>query len=319
MVRIELKEVTKEYRKVPVLQDVNLIIEEGDVYGIIGKSGSGKTTLLNLITGFLDPSEGSITYTTSTGEELDIEEKNYRIKKHLGFTPQHNSFYHKLTVKENLLHFGKLYGLQHDTLIANAKALLEITQLFDHRNKLAEHLAQGMQRRLDIACSLIHKPKVLILDEPTADLDPLLQQEILHLLQDVNQQGVTIVVASHHLDSVEDLCNKVAVIHNGRVHSHGLIDDVKKPFLREHFTINLRSGSNKELLIAALRKLPVEKIVDKGSQLVIYPLNQPQHIEKTVSSLLRFIKEENLYLHDMHFRKPTLHEVFEKIAQKPAL
>ncbi len=310
--RIELKEVTKEYNKTPILQNVNLTIEERDVYGIIGKSGSGKTTLLNLMTGFIEPTEGSINYFTNSGEALELQEHHHKIKKHLGFTPQQNSFYPKLTVKENLFHFGKLYGLKPETLLANVKGLLQVTQLFDHRNKLSEHLAKGMQRRLDIACSLIHKPKILVLDEPTADLDPLLQKEILSLLQEVNQQGVTIVLASHHLDNIEDICNKVAIIHERKVHSHGLIDEVKKPFLRNHFTINLRAGSNKELLISALRKLPVEKIVDQGSYLLIYPKN----IETTVSSLLKFIKEENLFLHDMNFRKPTLHEVFENITLK---
>ncbi len=310
MVRIEIKEVAKEYRKVSVLQDVNLSIEEGDVYGIIGKSGSGKTTLLNLITGFLEPTQGSITYITASGKSLDAREHLHIIKRHIGFTPQHNSFYPQLTVKENLIHFGKLYGLDSATLFANSKGLLQFTQLFDHRHKLAAHLAQGMQRRLDVACSLIHKPEVLVLDEPTADLDPLLQKEVLSLLQEVNRQGVTIIIASHHLDSIEDICNKVAVIHQGHLHCHGLIDEVKKPFLREHFTIQLRPGGNKELIIATLKKLPIQKIVDQGHTLVVYPKN----IEITVQSLLKFIKEENLYLHDMHFRKPTLHEVFEKIA-----
>ena len=313
MVLIELKEVSKQYNKLEILRDVNLTIEEGDMYGIIGESGSGKTTLLNLITGFIQPSGGVIQYYDhATESPQDLNKNLHKLKRHIGFTPQHNSFYPKLTITENLLHFGKLYKVPHDTLVANIKSLLQVTRLAEHRHKLAEHLSEGMQRRLDIACSLMHKPKLLVLDEPTADLDPLLQVEILRLLKDVNSQGVTIVMASHHLDSVENVCNKVAIVHQGQIQLHGLIEDIKKPFLKEHFTINIRPGSKKDFIISLLRKMPVQKIIDQGNQLVIYPTN----IEKTIAGLLQLIKEENLYFNDMDVRKPSLNEIFERIHRR---
>lgn len=309
---IRLKEVSKEYRKQAVLQEVNLAIEAGDVLGIIGQSGSGKTTLLNLIAGFIEPTEGEVTYYSKVeGREKNLTKNLRHLKKYIGFTPQHNSFYPKLTVMENLVHFGRLYGIDAQTLQNNIRSLLEFTELSKHQDKLAEHLSGGMQKRLDISCSLVHKPKILILDEPTADLDPLLQREILHLLQEVNQQGITIILASHHLDSIEHICNKVAIVHQGRVHSQGLIEDIKKPFLRDHFVINVHSGREKEQILQLLKTLPFKKIIDQGSRLEIYP----EDVEKTMNSLLGLIKAENLYLHDLDLRKPTLHEVFEKIAK----
>jgi ABC-2 type transport system ATP-binding protein len=310
---IKLKGVKKEYNNMPILDEVNLTIEENDMYGIIGESGSGKTTLLNLITGFIEPSFGNIEYYSKvTHGPKNLNKNLAKIKKYIGFTPQHNSFYPKLTVKENLVHFGRLYGLNEETMIKNAKSILHFTQLFEHRNKLAEFLSEGMQRRLDIACSLIHKPKLLVLDEPTADLDPVLQAEILQFLQEINKQGTTIVIASHHLDSIENVCNKVAIIHKGKVHSEGLIDDVKKPFLKDNLSITIRPGSNKEQIINNLKEFPIEKIIDKGNQLIVFP----KDVEKTVSFLLRFIQDENLYLNDMDVRKPSLNEIFEKISKK---
>lgn len=300
----------KEFQKHKVLENVNITIDEGDIFGVIGESGSGKTTLLNLITGFVEPTAGAVQYYSKiTQGPKDLNQNLDKIKKYIGFTPQHNSFYHKLTVVENLMHFGQLYGVPRETLINNIKSLLSFTALMDERHKLAEHLSGGMQKRLDISCSLVHKPKILVLDEPTADLDPILQKEILWLLGEANKQGVTIVIASHHLDSIEQVCNKVAIIHQGKVYSHGLIDDVKKPFLKDYFTINLRPGESKEKIISILKTLPIQKIVDEGNRLVIYPLD----IQKTVTGLLGFIKQENLYLHDMDMRKPSLHEIFEKI------
>ncbi len=310
---IQLKEVSKHFGKNQVLHDVNLTIEEGDVFGVIGESGSGKTTLLHLITGFIEPTEGeALYYTHTTHEPRNLNKNLSKIKKHIGFTPQHNSFYHKLTVKENLLHFGLLYKMQRNVLINNIKSILQVTSLFEDRNKLAEHLSGGMQKRLDISCSLIHKPKLLVLDEPTADLDPILQKEILWLLTEMNKQGITIIIASHHLDNIEQICNKVAIIHKGMVHSHGLIDDVKKPFLKDYFTIHLRPGDSKDRIILALKNLPVQKIVDEGTKLVIYPIDT----EKTINSLLNFIKRDNLYLHDLDMRKPSLTEIFEEIASQ---
>ncbi len=308
---IQLQNVTKQFGATTVLESVNLTIEEGDIYGIIGISGSGKTTLLNLLTGFLEPTEGvALFHSHITQGFVDLNRNIHKIKRHIGFTPQHNSFYHKLTVEENLLHFGKLYGIKQDTLLGNIKSLLDFTKLAEHRHKLGEELSGGMQKRLDLSCSLVHKPRILVLDEPTSDLDPILQQEIMNLLREVNQQGVTIVIASHHLDSIENLCNKVAIVHKGRIHRAGALEDVRKPYLKEQFTIKLRPGGNKEQIISHLQRIPLKKIVDQGSQLVLYPIDP----EKTLNSLLSIIKEENLYLHDLDLRKPSLHEVFQKIA-----
>ena len=308
---LKVKGVTKEFKNHRVLDDVNLIIEEGDLFGVIGQSGSGKTTLLNILAGFLEPTEGEITYYSKIDQSDKNLHKNFsKIKKYMGFTPQHNSFYHKLTVAENLLHFGKLYNVPHPTLITNIKSLIEFMHLEEDKHKLAEHLSGGMQKRLDISCSLVHKPKILILDEPTSDLDPILQKDVLNLLQQVNKQGVTVILASHQLESIENICNKIAILHKGKITNQGLVDDIKKPFLQDHFTITLKSGEGKDRLLARLKTIPLQKIVDQGKTLVIYP----SQIDKTMTALLAIIKEENLYLHDMDLRKPSLGEVFEKIA-----
>ncbi len=308
---LKLKGVTKEYKNHRVLDDVNLVIEEGDMVGVIGQSGSGKTTLLNIMAGFLEPTEGEVTYYSKIDQaDKNLHKNFHKIKKHMGFAPQHNSFYHKLTVAENLLHFGKLYGIPHPTLIANIKSLLAFMRLEDDKHKLAEQLSGGMQKRLDISCSMVHKPKILILDEPTSDLDPILQKDVLALLQQVNKQGVTVILASHHLESIDNICNKIAIIHKGKVSVQGLVDDVKKPYLSDHFTITLHSGVDKDRLLARLKGVPILKIEEQGKTLVVYP----SQVDKAVAALLQIIKEENLQMNDMDLRKPSLSEVFEKIA-----
>lgn len=306
---LELRGVGKAFKEAQILKNVDIIIEEGDILGVIGQSGGGKTTLLNLITGFIEPSEGEILYYSKAyNEKRDLNENLHKIKKFFGFTPQHNSFYPKLTVKENLLHFGRLYDIDEATLTTNIKNLLQFTRLNDSQNKLADELSGGMQKRLDISCSLVHKPKILILDEPTADLDPILQKEILHLLQEVNKQGVTIIIASHQLDSIEQTCNKVAIVHGGTIQCHGLLDDIRNPPAQDHFTISI-SADEKEQIINRLKTYPIKKIIERGNSLIIYPADA----ERTMSRVLSLVRSDHLKLHTMHLRKQSLSDVFEKI------
>lgn len=310
---IELKEVSKKFGNNSILEEVNITIEEGDIWGIIGRSGSGKTTLLNLVAGFLEPTNGEVLHSFSVTEAPQSLHANlHKIKEQIGYAPQHNSFYPKLTVMENLLHFGQLYKLPKETLQNNIKGLLQATGLTEHQHKLAEHLSGGMQKRLDIACSLVHKPRILVLDEPTADLDPVLQKEIMNFLAQVNKQGVTLIIASHHLNLMEKFCNKVAIVHQGRVHSNGYLEEIRKPFLKDNFTISLSPGENKERFISILKTLPVDKIIDRQQHLIIHPKN----ITKTITGLLTMIQEENLYLHDLDIRRPSLDEIFEIITQE---
>jgi len=310
---IELRGAGKSFGKNGILQDVNIVIEEGDIWGIIGRSGSGKTTLLNLIAGFLEPTSGEVLHSFKVTEgPKSLHANLHKIKDQIGYAPQHNSFYPKLTVMENLLHFGQLYNLPKETLQNNIKSLLQATELTAHQNKLAEHLSGGMQKRLDLACSLVHKPRLLVLDEPTADLDPVMQKEIMEFLAQVNKQGVTLVIASHHLSLMEKVCNKVAIVHNGRVHSNGYLEEIRRPFLKDNFTISLTPGENKEQLISMLRTLPVNKIIDRQNHIIIHP----KDVTKTVTSLLAMIQDENLCLHDLDIRRPSLDEIFETITQE---
>lgn len=310
---IQLKGVSKAFKGRTVLDNINLTIEEGDVFGVIGQSGSGKTTFLNLIAGFAEPTAGEVLYWSKVDHKPKNLTKNlHKIKQFIGYNPQHTSFYPKLTVKENLLHFGQMYNLKQETLYSNAKSLLEFTHLYQHKDKLAEELSGGMQKRLDLSCSLVHKPKYLVLDEPTSDLDFILQEEIANLIQEVNRQGVTIVIASHHLEFLEKICTKIAIVHEGKLKNYGNLDHIQKPFLKDDVVINIKTRSEKERIIGLIKKLSVKKIVDQGHQLIIYP----KDTERTLIDLMKLIKKENLYLYDLDLRKPSLNEIFFQVAKE---
>lgn len=304
---LTIKDLSKKFSHKKILDNVNLTIGEGDIYGIIGRSGSGKSTLLNVIVGFLDIDEGSIVYTSSTGKRRDLQSHGFNIRKKVGFTPQGLSFYPKLSVMENLMHFGQMYGLKKSVLKENAQNLLKFTDLYGYRNYLAEELSGGMQKRLDIACSLIHKPKLLVLDEPVMNLDPHLKREILYLIKEVNKQGITVIMASHDLDSIESICNKVAILHRGKLEKDGTLDSLRSPYLHKESVITVKTGNHHEQLLAFAQELSVSRIIDRRNHLLL----ETNDFNQTAGMLLSYINQNDLSLNTLDLSQPKLKTIFE--------
>ena len=310
---LKLKEVTKEFNSKIILDRISFSIEEGDVFGIIGQSASGKTTLLNLLIGFYEPNEGKIFYQADQNKKSkEVHSHVTEIKRKFGFAAQISSFYPKLTIKENLFHFGRLYGIKTPVLKNNISNLLEFTKLKKYQNKLAEQLSVGMRKRLDLSCSLIHKPQILLLDEPTANLDPLLQKEIIFLIKQANRQGITIVIASHHLDNIEKICNKIAFIHQGRITAYGTVEEIKQLHLHRKHSIHLKAGEHHQKLLAYSKQLPSSKVIDKGDSLILHSSD----VQNTLYQIMEMAQREDIALEDIRIKKPSLQEVFEKIIQE---
>ncbi len=303
---------SKRFSHKKILDNVNLSIDEGDIYGVIGRSGSGKSTLLNVIVGFLDFEGGRVEYTTSTGKKRDLKDHGFNIRKKVGFTPQGLSFYPKLSVMENLMHFGQMYGLKKSVLKENAMNLLKFTDLYAYRNYLAEELSGGMQKRLDIACSLIHKPKLLVLDEPVMNLDPHLKREILYLIKEVNKQGITVVMASHDLESIEAICNKVAILHKGQLQENGSLDSLRGPYLHKDSVITVKTGKNHEQMLGFVQNLPVSKIIDRRNHILL----ETSNFNKTAEMLLSYIDQNDLSLNTLDVSQPKLKTIFEAVTQE---
>ncbi len=307
---IDFKGVSKEYGSNLILNDVNLSVEEGDIFGIIGPSGSGKSTLLSVMVGFLDPDEGQVVfYSPVSGKGFDLHSNLSLLRKKIGFTPQHLSFYPKLTVKENLLHFGRMYHIPEKVLKENAKSLLKFTGLWEYRNHLGEQLSGGMQKRLDISCSLVHKPKILVLDEPTVDLDPLLRRDLMRLIKEVNRQGVTIIMASHDHENVELLCNKVAIVHKKHVYAYGSVDEIKRKFGRDGGQVRLHTGQHHEKVLSVVGGVPLSAAVDHGTHLTL----KTNDLSRTLQGLLNMSKQHHLPFTHVELKSPTLRSVFENV------
>ena len=289
---LSLRRVKKYYGANKVLDGINLDIKNGEILGIIGPSGSGKTTFLRTIIGYIKPDSGEIIFHDKS-KEVDILKNPDWIKKKYGFASQHASFYLKLTVVENLDYFGSLYKLSKEEKTKNINTLLELVELDHARNILAKNLSGGMQRRLDIACSLIHSPDILFLDEPTSDLDHVLAKNIWALVKKINKKGTTIVVASHELAEMETLCSRIGILHHGKFQHLGTIGELKKLIPNEQEIHIQTYPGDYDKIIQYLNEGSILKIENKISSLVIYT-KSPQNVLKNL--LILFQKQEKLCL-----------------------
>jgi len=316
----KVKGVSKVFDRRVVLDNIDLEINAGEIFGIIGASGSGKSTLLSILIGFLKPETGEVSFRT---EHL-LEHKDSHIfrsvfkytdelKKVVGMAAQNPSFYTTLTVKENLNYFGTLYSLTPDTLKSNVTTLINLMDLQGSENRQAKNLSGGMQRRLDMACSLIHDPRILILDEPTADLDPLLRNHIWRLVRKINKRGTTIILASHHLSELELLCSRIAILKEGKVLAIGTPNELKQRF-SQHEEIHLETFPGNYDQISNIKNAEalkeIARIEDKGTKLVIYT-SKP---EVVLNALMKKLEELKETIVDLKVTRPTLDEIFINIS-----
>ncbi len=313
--------VTKSFNKKIVLKDINLDVRAGEILGIIGSSGSGKTTLLNTLIGFLRPDNGDVLFRFE--HLLDFKQatifrsvfsKQEDVKKLYGFASQSPSFYHNLTAKENLLYFGSLYNLPKDALRMNVETLLNLMDLKQSENALAKNLSGGMERRLDIACSLMHDPAILILDEPTADLDPVLRDNIMELVRKINKKGTTIILASHHLVEMEKICTRIAFIKDHKIIDVDTPTRLKTKFSK-HQEIHLESyPGNYDKIMKKLPKKNIVNFTDTGSKLIICT-NTPQ---KVLQSLLRILNSQKEQITDIKVSRVSLDDIFISLTKHEA-
>jgi ABC-2 type transport system ATP-binding protein len=206
---VTLDRVTKRYGTTTAVADLSLSVRQGEMFGLIGPDGAGKTTTIRLICGLLQPDGG-----TARVLGLDPRRDHRRLTTSVGYLSQHFSLYGDLSIDENIAFFAEIHGLRDYR--GRRDRLLTLTQLTPYRTRLAERLSGGMKQKLALACTLVHEPALIVLDEPTTGVDPVSRREFWKLLSEFLSQGVTIVMATPYLDEAER-CARVALLHDGRL------------------------------------------------------------------------------------------------------
>jgi ABC-2 type transport system ATP-binding protein len=204
-----------------LFSDLNLIVEDGERFGLFGPNGAGKTTLMNLMTGLLSYNKGNIELFGSA-----IKTKDKKVNKLFGFIPQDFSFYEELTPTENLEFFGAWCGLFKKEIQKRSSELFDILNLAHVKNKQIKEFSGGMKRKVNLAIGVIHQPKILFLDEPTVGVDVQTRHEIINYLKQLNANGTTLIYTSHQLNEAEELCNKIALMDDGKIIAHDSLNNL---------------------------------------------------------------------------------------------
>ena len=222
---IEINQLSKKYKDTETyaVKDLNLKVEDGEIYGLLGPNGAGKTTLISMLTSLLKPTSGSFTI-----NGLNFNENKNKLKQLIGIVPQEYALYPTLTAYENLSYFGSMYGLKGKELKDTIHKHIEIMGLSKFANKKTATFSGGMKRRINLIAGILHQPKVLFLDEPTVGVDVQSKNVIIDHLKLLNHEGTTIVYTSHHLIEAEFFCTRVAIIDKGEIIVKGIPSELVK-------------------------------------------------------------------------------------------
>ncbi|MFR3567755.1 MAG: ABC transporter ATP-binding protein [Paraclostridium sordellii] len=222
---LEINSLRKTFGEKTVVNGLSFKVNEGEILGFLGPNGAGKSTTISMITTILDFDEGKVLF---EGREVNSSDNDF--KKLLGYVPQDIALFNDLTAYENVKFFGSLYGLKGSYLNNRVNETLELVGLYDRKDDYPDSFSGGMKRRLNIACSIVHKPKILIMDEPTVGIDPQSRNNILEVAKSLRDEGTTIIYTSHYMEEVEAICNRIIILDNGQIVEFGYKDEIKTKY-----------------------------------------------------------------------------------------
>ncbi|MEX1383415.1 ABC transporter ATP-binding protein [Lutibacter sp.] len=298
---ISLKNISKSYNKVKALQNISFNVKEGELFGLIGPDGAGKTTLFRILTTLLIPNEGE-----ASVADFDIISDFKSIRNNVGYMPGRFSLYQDLTVEENLEFFATIFGT---TIEKNYDLIKDIyAQIEPFKNRRAGKLSGGMKQKLALSCALIHKPKVLFLDEPTTGVDPVSRKEFWEMLKRLQTKGITILVSTPYMDEAA-LCDRIALIQDGRILE---IDTPQKIVKHYPKTIYNVKADNMYLLIESLNSYKYKYSVYPFGEFVHYTDNRTNF---NPEDLKQYLETKNLKNISIEITQATIEDTFMELAK----
>jgi ABC-2 type transport system ATP-binding protein len=232
---IQARSVSKSFGNIEAVKNVSFTIDRGEIFGILGPNGAGKSTIVNILNTLVKPDKGEVII-----DGINIRDDGDLIKLIMGVVPQEIALYEELSAYENLMFWGGLYDIPKQELSANVNKTLKIVDLVNRKDDRIKTFSGGMKRRINIACSLLHNPKVLVLDEPTVGVDPQNRNHIFELIERLNNEGMTIIYTTHYMEEAERFCDKIAIIDVGSIVALGTLRELREiSDVRDLLTIKL--------------------------------------------------------------------------------
>ena len=303
---LEVKNVLKRYDDLVALDNLSLDIKKGEVYGLLGPNGSGKTTLINCILSLSKFEKGDIKI---FDQPMSVD--RYDLKAKIGYVPQEIAVFDELSVYDNIDFFCGLYIQDKATRKQYVEEAIEFVGLNDFRKFVPKKLSGGLKRRLNLACSLAHKPELLILDEPTVAVDPQSRNAILEGIMDLNKKGMTVIYTSHYMDEVEQICTRISIIDKGKLLATGDKYELKK-LVGLTDTLILKDIDMKNLDLSQLESIEgLGKISLEGSNLSIGIQDN-----MAMTHIFAYLENNDIFFKGMDINSPSLNDVFLEITGK---
>jgi ABC-2 type transport system ATP-binding protein len=307
MIIVEIKNLVKRYKDFIAVDNLSLSIKEGEIFGLLGPNGAGKTTAINTILGLSKKDSGEVKIFGKCLDKNEVE-----IKRNIGIVPQNIALFNDLKAYENVEFFGRLYVLRGRLLKERVEEALEFTGLVERKNDYPVKYSGGMQRRLNIACAIVHKPKLIIMDEPTVGIDPQSRNHILNSVRKLNESGSTIIYTSHYMEEIEELCTDITIMDHGKVIAKGTKEHLKSLIdIEEKVTVTLSNVNY--TMIEEIKKISgVLDCVLGDRKLTIISRNGSKNLSRIIDS----INNSNSEILGIDVDKPSLEGVFLTLTGK---
>lgn len=297
---VEVKNLVKRYKDVLAVDNVSFTIEEGEIFGLLGPNGAGKTTTINALIGMTRLDSGEIEIFGKNFKDHELE-----IKRDLGVVPQDLAIFEDLTAYENLCYFGRLYGLKGSLLKDRVEEALKLTGLLEKKKEYPKKYSNGMKRRLNIACAIVHHPKLIIMDEPTVGIDPQSRKHILQSVKHLNKMGAAIIYISHYMEEIEEICKRVVIMDQGRVIAKGTKDELKALMTSDQRVVIVLSALNYTLVDNIKKLSGVKEACVNGNELTVVS----QKNSKNLHRIIDYVTESSEII-ALNVEQPSLETVF---------
>lgn len=298
---LEVKGLRKEFKGTVAVDDVSFSVLTGEVFGLLGPNGAGKSTTISMLCGLLTPNAGSIYL---RGEE--VTRKPSEIKRVLGLVPQDIALYPSLTARENLTFWGRMYGLSGSLLPERVNEALEYCGLTDRAGDRIETFSGGMKRRINIGAALLHKPELLIMDEPTVGIDPQSRNHILDTVLRLNSEGVTVIYTSHYMEEVEHLCSRIAIMDYGKIIAMGTKEELAKT-VGDADKLEIAVGESVVPALKEIEAIPgVQSVADGSGLVTVLVKGGHEHLPQ----ILEVLSRSGAKIRSVDITEPNLESVF---------
>lgn len=304
---VKVENLVKRYGNFVALDHLDLKINEGEVFGLLGPNGSGKTTTISCMLSLLKYDKGSIEI---FGEK--ITPGSYNIKKHIGIVPQNVAVFKELSVIENIDYFCGLYIKNKEERRKLVNEAIEFTGLEKYTKMRPKQLSGGLLRRLNIACGIAHKPRLVIMDEPTVAVDPQSRNKILEGIQELNKNGSTIIYTSHYMEEVEQICTRIAIIDGGRCIAEGTKEELKS-MIKTGETITVENIFINEKQLSEIKMIQNVFEVQYEDNILVLRCNSAKH---NLIKLMNYLQDNDITFGRVFSELPTLNDVFLEITGK---